>query len=78
MIRIELPTGGKGGREKRRGVVREGVGEGEEEEEEDEMRELEERIETAQLPEHALRAAQKELKVCINLCQHALYSNRPP
>ena len=41
-------------------MVREGGGE---EEEEDEIRELEERIEKAGLPEHALKAAQKELKV---------------
>lgn len=40
-------------------MVREGEGEGEE----DEIMELEERIEKAHLPEHALKAAQKELKV---------------
>ena len=51
VLRIQLPrrSGGKEGKE--------------EEEEEDEMRELEKRIENAQLPEHALKAAQKELKV---------------
>lgn len=40
-------------------MVREGEGEGGE----DEIMELEERIEKAHLPEHALKAAQKELKV---------------
>ena len=40
-------------------------GEGEEEEE-DEMNELEMRIEKAHLPEHALKAAQKELKVSLH------------
>ena len=60
MIRIELPGGmGRTGGRERGG----GGGEAEEEEEEDEMRELEMRIEKAQLPEHALKAAQKELKV---------------
>ena len=61
VIRIELPGGG-GGRGGRKGadVVREGEGE---DEDEDEMREFEERIEKAGLPEHALKAAQKELKV---------------
>ena len=55
VLRIELPRGrGRG-----KGVVREGGGE----EEEDEIRELEERVEKAGLPEHALKAAQKELKV---------------
>ena len=51
MLRIELPRGGKG-------VVREGGGE-----EDEEMQELEDRIKRAGLPEHALKAAQKELKV---------------
>ena len=52
MIRIELPRGGKrgGGR-----II--------EDEEEDEMKELAEKIKKAGLPEHALKAAQKELKV---------------
>ena len=54
VVRIELP-----GRGRRRGRELE-----EEDEEEDEVRELERRIEKAQLPEHALKAAQKELKVC--------------
>ena len=58
MIRIEIPRGGRG--RGGGGAVRE---EGEEEEEEDEMRELEVRIEKAHLPDHALKAAQKELKV---------------
>ena len=51
VLQIELPRGRRGGRE------------GEEEEEEDEMKELQKRIEKAKLPEHALKAALKELKV---------------
>ena len=54
VVRIELP----GVRRGRRGGRESG-----EEEEEDEMKELEKRIENAGLPEHALKAAQKELKV---------------
>ncbi|CAI8038910.1 Lon protease homolog 2, peroxisomal [Geodia barretti] len=50
VLQIELPRGRRGGRE------------GEEEEEEDEMKELQKRIEKAKLPEHALKAALKELK----------------
>ena len=52
-----LETGGRG--HKRGGA--------EEEEEGDEMSELEQRIASAKLPEHALKAAQKELKVVIYL-----------
>ena len=51
-----LETGGRG--HKRGGA---------EEEEGDEMSELEQRIASAKLPEHALKAAQKELKVVIYL-----------
>ena len=62
VLQIELP-GGRGR-------------EGEEDEEEDEMKELQKRIEKAQLPEHALKIAQKELKVNNNLfscCKHMQY-----
>ena len=71
VIRIELPGGG-GGRGGRKGadVVREGEGE---DEDEDEMREFEERIEKAGLPEHALKAAQKELKVQYIMYVHCIY-----
>ena len=44
-----------------------------EEEEEDEMRDLEVRIEKAHLPGHALKAAQKELKVH---CTPSVYYER--
>ena len=40
------------------------------EEEEDEMSELQGRIRAANLPEHALKAAQKELKVERSMCMH--------
>ena len=40
-----------------------GRGQEEELEEEDEMAELEQRLRAAKLPEHALKAAKKELKV---------------
>ena len=72
VIRIELPGGG-GGRGGRKGaeVVREGEGE---DEDEDEMREFEERIEKAGLPEHALKAAQKELKVQYIMYAHCIYT----
>ena len=45
------------------GVVRDGRGKEEELEEEDEVAELEQRLRSAKLPEHALKAAKKELKV---------------
>lgn len=34
--------------------------------EEDELAELEEQLKAAKLPEHALKVAQKELKVCVS------------
>ena len=39
------------------------VGDGQEVEEEDEVAELEQRLRSSKLPEHALKAATKELKV---------------
>ena len=62
MLRIKLPGRGEPARGQGRGEQQEM------EEEEDESRELERRIERAQLPEHALKAAHKELKVCFELC----------
>ena len=58
VLRIQLPGRRRGGG----GWIKEGEGE-EEEEEEDDIRELEERIGKVGLPEHAMKAAQKELKV---------------
>ena len=49
------------------GRGREEEGEGLEEEEEDEIAELEQRLGAAKLPEHALKAAKKELKVQLHL-----------
>ena len=63
IIHIELPRGG--GRRGRRGRVG-GEADGEEE---DEMMELEKRIEKAGLPEHAFKAAHKELKVSQTLAK---------
>lgn len=37
-------------------------------EEEDEIAELEQRLRAAKLPDHALKAAKKELKVCACTC----------
>lgn len=51
------PGGGRG-----RGGAHSSVGE-----EEDEISELEQRIFSAELPEHALKAAEKELKVCVRV-----------
>ena len=60
IIHIELPRGG--GRRGRVGGEANG-------EEEDEMMELEKRIEKAGLPEHAFKAAHKELKVLPTLAK---------
>ena len=37
-------------------------------EEEDEIAELEQRLRAAKLPDHALKSAKKELKVCVCTC----------
>ena len=48
-------------------MVSDGRSQGEELEEEDEIAELEQRLKAAKLPEHALKAAKKELKVNVHV-----------
>ena len=57
------------------GVVRDGRSQEEGLEEEDEISELEQRLRSARLPEHALKAAKKELKVHVQCIQTLFLGN---
>ena len=58
-------------------MVSDGRSQGEELEEEDEIAELEQRLKAAKLPEHALKAAKKELKVNVHVGIHVrMYMNK--
>ena len=55
-------------RQDKRGVVGDGRGQDASDEEEDEIAELEQRMMSSNLPEHAMKAAKREIKV--QLCLH--------
>ena len=58
------------------GVISDGRGQEEELEEEDEIVELEQRLRAAKLPEHALKAAKKELKVHVGMDVRNMYKGK--